>query len=161
MGDVYLGNWEIDSFYISETQWHKIVDLCQVTIPWLIMFIVNPLQPTDAIWQHRSGSTLARVMAWCLRAPSHYMNHFFFTISEIHWHSSEGNFTRDTSTLNHWNYPENYLSKFEFKSTRGQWVNTYFTQQRWWGMGCHLSCEILKMLQIYTGVNLWTEVLCL
>ena len=38
--------------------------------PW----ILNSLRPSDNIWQHRSGSTLAQVMASCLMAPSHYMN---------------------------------------------------------------------------------------
>ena len=34
----------------------------------------NSLRPSDAIWRHRSGSTLAQVMACCLTAPSHYLN---------------------------------------------------------------------------------------
>ena len=34
----------------------------------------NLLWPSDAIWQHNSGSTLAQVMACCLTAPSHYRN---------------------------------------------------------------------------------------
>ena len=36
--------------------------------------------PSDAIWRWRSWSTLVQVMACCLTAPSHYLNHFFFTI---------------------------------------------------------------------------------
>ena len=32
------------------------------------------LWPSDAIWRHKSGSTLAQVMACCLMAPSHYLN---------------------------------------------------------------------------------------
>ena len=47
---------------------------------------VNPLRPSDAIWQHRSGSTLAQVMACCLTAPSHYMNKFWLIISKVLWH---------------------------------------------------------------------------
>ena len=35
---------------------------------------INTLWPTDAIWRHRSGSTLAQAMACCLMAPSHYLN---------------------------------------------------------------------------------------
>ena len=35
---------------------------------------LNSLWPSDAIWQQRSGSTLAQVMACCLTAPSHYLN---------------------------------------------------------------------------------------
>ena len=35
---------------------------------------VNSLWHSDTIWQHRSRSTLAQVMACCLTAPSHYLN---------------------------------------------------------------------------------------
>ena len=51
--------------------------------------IINSLWPNDAIWRQRSGSTLAQVMAWCLTAPSHYLNQCWFTFSKVHWHSFE------------------------------------------------------------------------
>ena len=35
---------------------------------------INSLRLTVATWRHRSGSTLAQVMACCLMAPSHYLN---------------------------------------------------------------------------------------
>ena len=54
----------------------------------------------DAIWRHRSGSPLVQVMACCLTAPSHYLNQCWFTISKVHWHSFEYNFTRDTWAIN-------------------------------------------------------------
>ena len=34
----------------------------------------------DAIWRHRSGSTVAQVMACCLTAPSHYLNQCWLII---------------------------------------------------------------------------------
>ena len=37
---------------------------------------VNSLWLCDAIWRHRSGSTLAQVMAWRCQAPSHYLNRY-------------------------------------------------------------------------------------
>ena len=55
------------------------------------------LRPSDAIWRHRSGSTLDQVMACCLTAPSHYLNQCWPIISKVLWHSSEGNFIRDNS----------------------------------------------------------------
>ena len=61
----------------------------------------NSLRPSDAIWRHRSGSTLAQVMACCLTAPSHYLNQCWLIISKVLWHSSEGNFIRDTSATIH------------------------------------------------------------
>ena len=57
---------------------------------------LNSLWPSDAIWQHRSGSTLVHVMPCCLMAPSHYPNQCWLIISKTQCHSSEGNITRDT-----------------------------------------------------------------
>ena len=41
------------------------------------------LWPSDAIWRHRSGSTLAQVMACCLTAPSHYLNQYWLIIRKV------------------------------------------------------------------------------
>ena len=87
---------------------------------------INSLWTSDAIWRHRSGSTLAQVMGCCLTAPSHYLNHCWLTISKVQWHSSEGNFSRDISAINHWNQLEIYFSKISFKSPRGQWVKILY-----------------------------------
>ena len=84
---------------------------------------INSLRPSDTIWRHKSGSTLAQVMACCLMAPNHYLNQCWLIISKVQWHSSECNFIRETSATSHWNQLENYLSKILFKSPRGQWVN--------------------------------------
>ena len=64
---------------------------------------LNSLWPRDVIWRHRSGSTLVQVMACCLTAPSHYLNQCWLIISKVQRHSSECNFTRDTSAVSHWN----------------------------------------------------------
>ena len=72
----------------------------------------------------RSRSTLAQVMACCLKSPGHYLNQCWIIISKVQWHSSVGSFTSETSAINQWNYLENNLSKISFKSPRGQWVNT-------------------------------------
>ena len=45
--------------------------------------IFNSLWPSDAIWQHRCGSTLAQVMACCMTAPSHYLNQCWLIISKV------------------------------------------------------------------------------
>ena len=51
---------------------------------------VNSSWPSDAKWQHRSGSTLAQVKAHFLMAPSHYLNQCSLIISEVLWPSIEG-----------------------------------------------------------------------
>ena len=50
---------------------------------------INSLGPSDAIWRSRSWSTLVKVMACCLTAPSHYLNQCWLIISKVLWHSSE------------------------------------------------------------------------
>ena len=65
------------------------------------VFVVNTLWPSDAIWRHRSGLILDQVMACCLTAPSHYLSQCWLTISEVHWHSHQDNFTSDTSVINY------------------------------------------------------------
>ena len=42
------------------------------------------LWPSDAIWRHRSGSTLAQVMACCLMATSHYLNQCWLVINGVY-----------------------------------------------------------------------------
>ena len=45
--------------------------------------MINLLRPSDAIWRHRSWSTLAQVMACCLTASSHYLNQCWLIISNV------------------------------------------------------------------------------
>ena len=47
---------------------------------------VNSLWPSDTIWRQRSGSTLAKVMVWCLTALSHFKNQCWLVIIEVQWH---------------------------------------------------------------------------
>ena len=58
-----------------------------------LMGTLNSLWPSDAIWWHRSGSTLAQVMACCLTAPSHYLNQCWLIMNGVLWHSPKTNFT--------------------------------------------------------------------
>ena len=84
----------------------------------------NSLGPSDAIWPHRSGSTLAQVMACCLTAPSHYLNQYWFIISEALWHSSKINFTSNAQTTILYNEFENDNFEIITTSPRGHWVNS-------------------------------------
>ena len=68
---------------------------------WHTLFSFKSLWSNDAIWCHGSGSALAQVMACCLTAPSHYLSHCWLIISKVQWNSSEVNFTRCTSVINH------------------------------------------------------------
>ena len=61
---------------------------------------LNSLWPSDAIWWQRSRLTLVQVMAYCLTAPSHYLNQCWLVISEVQIQLLEGNSTADTSAIN-------------------------------------------------------------
>ena len=51
------------------------------------------------IWWLKSGSTLVQVMACCLMASIHYLNQCWLIISEVMWHSTEDNLTRNASVI--------------------------------------------------------------
>ena len=65
------------------------------------IYCIYSLWPNDAIWRHKSRSTLAQVKACCLTAPSHYLNQCWLIFSEVQWHSVEGSLRRDSSPFNH------------------------------------------------------------
>ena len=103
---------------------------------------VKSLWPCDAIWRHRSGSTLAQVMACCLTAPSHYLNQCWPLISEVLWCSPESNFTMSAqATILH---NENYTFIISVTSPRGQWVNIMRPEQN----GRHLADNISKYIYL-------------
>ena len=85
---------------------------------------INSFWPSDTIWWHRSGSTLAQVMTCCLTAPSHYLNQCCQIISEVLRHSPDGYFTANTQHIYLWcDLEKNYFLKITSTSARGQWVN--------------------------------------
>ena len=78
------------SHYLNQC-WPRYLPPYGVTRPqW-----VNSPWSGEAIWRHRSGSTLAQVMACCLMVPSH--NHClkkcWLFIGEVLWYLPESNFT--------------------------------------------------------------------
>ena len=87
------------------------------------IFEVNSFWPSDAIWQHRSGSILAQVMTWCCQAPSHYLNQCWLIIYGVLWYSPYSNFTGSTWYISSWYEFENYNFQITATSPRGQWVN--------------------------------------
>ena len=72
---------------------------------------LNSLWPSDAKLQHLSRSTLAQIMAYCLMAPSHYLNQCWFLMNKVLQHSPEGNFRVSAKATILYNEFENYASK--------------------------------------------------
>ena len=82
--------------------------------------VFNSLCPSDGIRHWKSLPTLVKVMAWCLMAPSHYLNQNWLTTNRILWHSYQGNiYSR---------YHPKLCLKFNIEitatSARGQWVKS-------------------------------------
>ena len=84
---------------------------------------INSLRPSDAIWLHRSRSTLAQVMAWCLMAPSHYLNQCWLIINEVMWHSPENNFARSALEFNPYHVFRDQTFEITTTSPKSQWIN--------------------------------------
>ena len=80
-------------------------------LDWYIIIVVHSLWPNDAIWQLKSGLTLAQVVACCLTAPSHYLNQYWLLIREVLWHSPGRNFTVSVQATILYNEFENYTYK--------------------------------------------------
>ena len=66
----------------------------------IFVAVFNSLWASDAIRWHRTGSTLAQVIPCCLTTPCHHLSQCWLIINKVHFHSSSGNFTRDTTTNN-------------------------------------------------------------
>ena len=69
---------------------------------------VNSLWLSDIIWWQGSRSILGQVMAFCLTAPSHYLNQCWLMISKVLWRSPDSNFTENTHDIYRWNEFEIY-----------------------------------------------------
>ena len=80
-----LSKWRT-IYYLNQWWLHAMMPKDVTRPQW-----VKSFWPSDAIWWQRSGPTLAQVMAWCLMAPSHYLNQCWLIISVLLWHSHEGN----------------------------------------------------------------------
>ena len=118
-------------------------------------YLINSSWPSDAIWWHRSGSTLVQVMACCLTAPSHYLNQCW-VVSKVQWHSFDGNFTRYASASDHWVQFENYLCNLSFEYARGQWVNTVILMAMQ-GIGPLAAMILTKSVQTVLASIPWNK----
>ena len=95
-----------------------------------LLIHINSLWPSEAIWQHRSGTVFAQVMACCLMSPSYILNHFFLYIKVVLCHSHERNFTWSGFELNSCHMLVDYIFNITSASPRNQWIET-----KW--LDCH------------------------
>ena len=89
-------------------------------------WLIKSLWPSDAIWRHKSGSTLVQIMACYPTAPNHYPNQRWFLISDIPWHSPESNPKAIGPATILYTEVENYTFKITVTSPRRQRVKAHF-----------------------------------
>ena len=108
----------ICNMYNCMADYYKVCD-ARLYIPSL----VKPMWPIDTIWWHRCRSSLAHVMACWQLAPSHYLNQCWLIISEVLWHSPEGNFIGNYQDIYSRYEFENYLFTITATSPKGPCIN--------------------------------------
>ena len=79
---------------------------------------------SDAVRSLRSGSTLAQVIACCLIAHGHYLDHRWLLIKDVLWHSPDSNFTRSAHELKSIKCVRRLHFQIAATSPRGQRVNS-------------------------------------
>ena len=103
-----LNPWEWNSVHLSFCL-KKGIGKCLQNGGHFVHLWINSLWSNDALWWHRSWSTLFQVMAWCLTAPSHYLNQYWSMIIDgILWHSLASRFMRRVQDINLQNGFGNY-----------------------------------------------------
>ena len=81
---------------------------------------INPWWPSDAIWRHKSGITLARIMTCGLTTLSHYLRKCWFEIIAIHSSAISSKVARYT---NNKKPIQNQILIDFYASVWEQWVN--------------------------------------
>ena len=66
----------------------------------------------DAIWRHRSGSSLVQAMACRIKATSRYLSQCWLITSKVKWHLSTDNYTRDSFKSPWWQWMKYGLSLY-------------------------------------------------
>ena len=120
---------------------HALNDLITAGI-WLY---INSLWLRDDIWQHKSESTSAQVMAWCLMATSHHLNHGWHLINKVLWHSPENNFTLSAQGTTLYYEFGIYASTYPM----GQWVNL---------RSAVLSCKTMLAIMVHVYEMLYKAI---
>ena len=126
-----------------------VVNFLMLISQWSLLhkhaYNIDSLRPSDAIWRHRSRSTLAQVMACCLMAPSHYQNQCWLIFSKVQWHPLEGNCTKIAQSLItkinnlkfHSNLPVDNELKYIFRPWQHwqvillHWNNSWACNSKW------------------------------
>ena len=73
------------------------------SLRWLLNSLC--VWPYDATWRNRFLSWMVQIMAWCLMAPSHYLNQCWLIVNGTLRNASEWNFNKYVCNLNRVSQP--------------------------------------------------------
>ena len=134
-------NMLTSSIYISYITYFTWIDSSTPVVnrDFLLLY-VNLLWPCDPIGRHRAGSTLVQVMACRLTQASHCLNQCLLGISEVVWHSYEGN----AQDIYSWYEFENYQFKTKTAFPSRQWVDRICPGKCCWLKPCERCVKHLK-----------------
>ena len=85
-----------------------------------LSIMVNSLRPTCQVTPHGNRDLAHRTQFMLPDCRQQGIK--LISMNQVPWHSCEGNFSRDSSAIQHQNQLGNDSSKFSFRSPRDQWV---------------------------------------
>ena len=144
-GDIDLGK---HSLYIKcwpeAPNWQKISRASELSCQaskFYLFFMFESSQRRDSIQQVLKTlmhwlATLAQVMAWCLAAPSHYLNQYWYIFSEVLWHSHESFMVNAQATILY-----NEFEHYTFKITDNELRKWFVTTKMTYSMHCKLHLQ--------------------
>ena len=96
--------------------------------------VLNSLWPRDMLWRHRSGSTLAQVMACCLMAPSHSPNKYWLIINGFcgQW-------------IKVWYHEANNDALWSVDCWESRLLKTHFHKRILYGKSCYILLSIFTL----------------
>ena len=100
-----------------------------------------------AYWRH------TQVMAWCLTAPSHYLNQCWLLISEVLWHSSENKSTARAQAIILHNELKSYVGKL-LSYHPGAIVLSLFTPRTKHHVCTHEKISIMEYVRVHDNIFL-------
>ena len=113
----------------------------------------------------RNLGKVVQVMAWCLMAPSYYLNQSWFLFGEGQWHLPERNFSPSVQATILYNVFENHIFEFTATFPSSQWITSwmlidliniichFFTPQPLFSSGLWINCTQSIFYSILLRLN--------
>ena len=117
---------EYSNFHTKKMCWKILFAKSGQFFLGLHLLMVNSLWPSDTIWQHRNGSTLAQVMVWFRSAPSYYLNQYWCYLNGFYSICIDRAIFQEVLMMSicKMSVENHTLNITSTSPTRGQWINS-------------------------------------